>query len=61
MAVKNKALTSLKNQLEKSINRFSSIFHIVGSFKSFENVDIEVRQSDIQDLAEDHLGVANDD
>ena len=61
MAVKNKPLSSLKDQLEKGINCLSSILHPEGSCNSFENVDIEVEQSDVQDLAGNNLGVDNDD
>ena len=54
-------ITALHSPIEKDINCLSSILHPEGSCNSFENVDIEVEQSDIQDLADNNLGLDNDD
>ena len=61
VAVKMKALSSLKDQLEKGINRFSSILDSEASCQSFENVDIEVEQGDFQNMTDDNRGDDNDD
>lgn len=59
MAVKKKASSSLKDQLENGINHFSSILDPEGCCKCFENVDIAIEQGDFE--AGDNLGDNNND